>query len=72
MTWQDMAEVLEAVVWERAKSIRNKRDWLTVATDMVASLDATWPKALCTYQQSASVAVKLDVEALRYRFVELH
>lgn len=55
-------------MWERAKSIRNGRAWVKVAQDMVKTMPKTWPAALCTDEQAASVAVKLDVVALRDRF----
>jgi len=65
---QDMAEVLEAVLWERAKSIRNGCHWATVAEEMVETMDSTWPPALCTSEQAASIAVTLTATALRDRF----
>ena len=71
LTWQDMADVLEAVVWERAKAIGHRRSWRVVAEEMMATLNKTWPAALCTPEQAASVAVKLDADLLHKRFERL-
>ena len=69
LTWQDMADVLEAVVWERAKAIGHRRSWRVVAEEMMATLNKTWPAALCTPEQA--VAVKLDADLLHKRFERL-
>ena len=71
LRWQDFADILEAVVWERAKTTRHGRSWQKVASDMAKSLAKTWPLALCTEEQASICAVALTADALKHRFQKL-
>ena len=45
--WQELADVLEAVLWERARELgRGKRkvDWQAIATQIVDELKTKWPE----------------------------
>ena len=63
--------MLEAVLWERACSVRKGRQWKTVVDEMISNFDKTWPTILCTIDQAATVAVSLTPEALTKRFQRL-
>ena len=63
--------MLEAVLWERACSVRKGRQWKTVVDEMISNFDKTWPSILCTIDQAAAVAVSLTPEALAKRFQRL-
>ena len=59
------------MLWERAKATADGRTWLSVAKQMAASLDKTWPAGLCTQEESSLCAVTLTVSALKHRFQKL-
>ena len=46
--------MLEAVLWERACSVRKGRQWKTVVDEMISNFDKTWPTILCTIDQAAT------------------
>ena len=60
-----------AILWERAVAIRQKRQWSTVANEMIATFDKTWPSSLCSREEAALCAVKIESDPLRYRFTAL-
>ena len=66
-----MAEILEAMLWERAQEVRNEREWEEVAQEMVKGLNKSWPTGLCTQEQSRLCAVALTSTALSKRFGRL-
>ena len=67
---QDMAQVVETVLYERAVGSIGLRSWEDVATEIAASTQ--WPTSLCTIDEAASIAVALTAEALTGRFKRLH
>ena len=65
---QDMAHLLETVVYERAKCMVGMRAWEDVAADISLACEEKGIGMLCTADQAASVAVKLTRRALSARF----
>lgn len=69
--WQVLADVLEAVIWERVRPLAQGRPWHLVADEFVDGLEASWPAKLCTMGQADAVGVRLDSKALAERFRRL-
>ena len=63
--------MLEAVVWERVRPLRQRRAWDEVAEEFVAGLDKTWPAGLCSREEASTVGFSLTPSALGQRFREL-
>mmetsp|Transcript_32484 Transcript_32484/g.85275 ORF Transcript_32484/g.85275 Transcript_32484/m.85275 type:complete len:1051 (-) Transcript_32484:158-3310(-) len=63
-----LADVLETVLWERARSIAQQRPWRIVAEDIVASLDTQWPMKLCSLETAAAIGCSCTTKALAERF----
>ena len=66
--WQELADVLEATVWERVRATAGRRAWKVVAEEMVSTLETSWPSALCSVEQAAAIGFKLEASALAERF----
>ena len=69
--WQQLADVLEAVIWERVKKGAARRLWRTVAVEFVESAETEWPSKLCSFEQAQQIGVEVEVEALAKRFRRL-
>jgi hypothetical protein len=69
--WQQLADVLDAVLWERARELgRGQRavDWKAVASQIVDELKTKWPERLSSRTAAKRVAVSLTKDALTKRF----
>ena len=63
--WQEVADVLEAVVLEKALQLRARyNSWLEVAKAIHAAAPSSWPKTL---GDSAAFNVSLEIDTLNLR-----
>ena len=68
---QQLADVLEGVIWERVKQGASGRLWREVAEEFVKSAETEWPSALCSFDHAQQIGVEVEIEALRVRFQKL-
>ena len=69
--WQALADVLEAVLWERARSIAHGRAWRCVASEIVVSFEMQWPAKLCSLEHAKQIGVAIEIDPLYHRFRDL-
>ena len=63
--WQEVADVLEAVVLEKALALKTRNNsWLEVAVAINAAAPSSWPKSL---GDGKAFNVSLEVDALKMR-----
>jgi hypothetical protein len=67
--WQEVADVLEAVVLEKALALKTRNNtWLEVAKSINAAAPSSWPKSL---GDGKSFNVSLKTDQLRHRFTRV-
>ena len=69
--WQQLADVLEATIWEKVQQGANRRLWRKVAEEFVESAESDWPSNLCSFEHAQQIGVDIEMEALRRRFTRL-
>ena len=53
--------MVEAVLWERARSIAHGRQWKTVASEIVASFETQWPSRLCSLEHAKAIGISKEI-----------